>query len=69
MNAWLNRFPLSVPESLRTPEEAARLELAHALPDCSVTLESVPAMGDGFCLFREKSGYRIAGGPGTAPGA
>ena len=63
MNAWLNRFPLSVPASLRTPEEAARLELAHALPDCSVTLESVPAMGDGFCLFREKSGYRIAGGP------
>jgi len=63
MNAWLNRFPLSISENVQTPEEAAALELSAALPGSEITLETHPEMGDGFCVAREGSGYRITGGP------
>ena len=62
MNAWLNRFPVSLPERLTSPEETAALELRAALPELSVSLEKKEEMGDGFCLRRAGDRIRLLGG-------
>ena len=62
MNAWLNRFPVSLPERLTSPEETAALELRSALPELAVSLEKKEEMGEGFCLRRVGDRIRLLGG-------
>ena len=63
MKLWLNRLAEEVPSALKTPEELARFELAHALPGTKVLLESRADMGEGYRLDLQADGsVRLLGG-------
>ena len=47
MKLWLKSLTDPVPGGLKTPEETARFELTHALPDARISLQCQENMGDG----------------------
>ncbi len=63
MKLWLNQLTEAVSSSLKTPEEAARFELAHALPDVKVDLQRQDGLGEGYRLEPRADGsVLITGG-------
>lgn len=60
--AWLPFLEKAVPESVKTPIEAARFELSAALAQEEVFLVSRPQMDEGFSIDRTAGHWRITGG-------
>ena len=63
MISWLRNMPVPVPEGIGSPADLARFELAHALPDCPVTLREEPSMKEGFRIGSGPEGTVLSGGP------
>jgi alpha-glucuronidase len=63
MKAWLSRLHTDLVTVPSSPEELARFELSHALPDISCSIETDPSMGEGYHICRKSDGsFLISGG-------
>ncbi len=62
MNTWLRLLPAPDHTAFSSPEELARWELSHALPDESIILEQDSSLGDGWRLSRSDGNRVLRGG-------
>ena len=62
MKLWLNQLTEPVSSTLKTPEEAARFELAHALPDVKVDLQRQDSVGEGYSIEVKADGSVVISG-------
>ena len=64
MKAWLSRLKADLDFIPASPEELARFELSHALPELDCKLVPDPSLGEGYRLERTgDQAFTITGGP------